>query len=913
MNKLVSSISGRMSLREPQRESLEILANILDTVDLNKNIDVEHALKTIQSSYKSVEDFEREFPSICFALATGVGKTRLMGAFISYLFLTQKSRHFFVLAPNLTIYEKLIQDFSPESPKYVFKGISEFATNRPVIITGDNYEQGRGVRFDFAKTKVVREARKYDSEETVFVQKQLFDTNETAYINIFNVSKIDAKVKKGNVPRIKQLQEYIGESYFAYLSGLPDLVLLMDEAHRYRAAAGAKAINDLKPILGLELTATPKSVGQQSQQFKNVIYNYPLGAAMQDGLVKEPAVATRKDFRDTDYSREALEQIKLEDGIHHHEYVKVELEVYSLQTGKPLVHPFMLVVAQDITHASQLRTLIESDSFFEGRYKGRVIEVHSNQVGQESDEATQRLLSVEHDPKTEIVIHVNKLKEGWDVTNLYTIVPLRASASEILTEQTIGRGLRLPYGQRTGVESIDRLTIVAHDKFQAIVDAASDPTSIIRKTVIIGEGGDISTERSKAVVVPSVVESVLMGSVDSDGSGVIEQSLLDTVEKRQVANVVLDVVKQFEKLESSHRLQEPEIKKEIAKRVTEILATSQLKIEGVHVGPDVAAIVDVVTKTVAELTIDVPKISVIATSEVTFGFSDFDLVDLDSIRYQPVSQEILIQELRTNERIFLHSNNTVVKEDKAENYLIKTLIDRDEIDYDKHSDLLYKLAGQIVAHLRSYLTNEEQVENVLLYQQKSLNNFIFTQMMRHCWETPTDYEVKVSKGFTLLKPNNYNVYSNEQARDFRAAISERSGIRKMMFTGFKKCCYPIQKFDSDSERRFAVILEDDKSVLRWMKPAVGHFQIEWKSGIPYQPDFVVETTTEKFICEPKALADMTTEEVQLKAIAAKKWCAHATQHAVEHGGKAWSYLLIPHTEIVANRSLDGLKASFQLV
>ena len=94
------------------------------------------------------KSFERDFPSLCFALATGVGKTRLMGAFIAYLYLTGKSRHFFVLAPNKTIYEKLIADFSPESPKYVFKGIAEFAANPPLIVTGDNYESGVGVRFE---------------------------------------------------------------------------------------------------------------------------------------------------------------------------------------------------------------------------------------------------------------------------------------------------------------------------------------------------------------------------------------------------------------------------------------------------------------------------------------------------------------------------------------------------------------------------------------------------------------------------------------------------------------------------------------------------------------------------------------------------------------------------------------------
>ncbi|MFH4351749.1 hypothetical protein WAJ70_21935, partial [Acinetobacter baumannii] len=85
-------------------------------------------------------------------------------------------------------------------------------------------------------------------------------------------------------------------------------------------------------------------------------------------------------------------------------------------------------------------------------------------------EITQRLLSVE-DPNepTEIVIHVNMLKEGWDVTNLYTIIPLRAANARTLVEQSIGRGLRLPYGKRTGVEEVDRLSIVAHDRFQDIV------------------------------------------------------------------------------------------------------------------------------------------------------------------------------------------------------------------------------------------------------------------------------------------------------------------------------------------------------------------------------------------------------------------------------------------------------------
>ena len=64
----------------------------------------------IRSQHPSVEDFERDFVSLCFALATGVGKTRLMGAFIAYLHAVYSVNNFFVLAPNLTIYNKLMTD-----------------------------------------------------------------------------------------------------------------------------------------------------------------------------------------------------------------------------------------------------------------------------------------------------------------------------------------------------------------------------------------------------------------------------------------------------------------------------------------------------------------------------------------------------------------------------------------------------------------------------------------------------------------------------------------------------------------------------------------------------------------------------------------------------------------------------------
>ena len=509
MNPNVNIIANRLSLRPPQRESLEILAKVCDIIPLEKNTDlsaeaaqasVAQSLKVIQTEFPTVTDFERDFPSLCFALATGVGKTRLMGAFIAYLFKAEGIRHFFVLAPNLTIYNKLIADFTPNTPKYVFQGIADFAVEPPEIITGDNYESGRGVR---ART--------------------LFGTDERVHVNIFNISKITSTetpkgAEKTNVPRFRRLQEYIGQSYFDYLSKLDDLVLLMDESHRYRASAGMKAISELKPILGLELTATPHvERGGGTQPFQNVIYAYPLSSAMTDGFVKEPAVATRENFNPKNYDAAGLERLKLEDGVRIHENTKVELEVYARENGKTIVKPFMLVIARDTGHADALMKAIEDEAFFEGRYKGKVIQVHSKQSGEERDETVEQLINVEKpDNPTEIVIHVNMLKEGWDVTNLYTIVPLRAANSKTLVEQSIGRGLRLPYGKRTGVGVVDRLTIVSHDKFQEIVDYANSPDSVIRGGLKVVY---VSDERSKVVVAEPEIMKRIQPQAVAEGKG----------------------------------------------------------------------------------------------------------------------------------------------------------------------------------------------------------------------------------------------------------------------------------------------------------------------------------------------------------------------------------------------------------
>ncbi|MEW6290451.1 MAG: DEAD/DEAH box helicase family protein [Thermodesulfobacteriota bacterium] len=889
MNRHVNAISGRLSLRPPQRQSLEILHRVTGIVPPGKNIDLAAALEAVKREYPQVQDFEREFPSLCFALATGVGKTRLMGAFVSYLHLAHGINNFFVLAPNLTIYNKLTTDFTPNTPKYVFKGIAEFATEPPVVITGDTYESGIGIRSGW-----------------------LPGMYGGVHINIFNISKINSEVRGGKSPRIKRLSEYIGESYFDYLAGLHDLVLLMDESHRYRASAGVRAINELQPVLGLELTATPfVETGKGQVPFKNVIYDYALGRAMADGFVKEPAVVTRKDFKPAGMSVAEIERLKLEDGIRLHEATKVELETYARENLQPIIKPFLLVIARDTTHAGQLLSTIQADSFFEGRYKDKVIQVDSSKTGRDEEEMIERLLKVELTSEpTEIVIHVNMLKEGWDVTNLHTIVPLRAANARILIEQSIGRGLRLPYGKRTGVAPVDRLNIVAHDRFQEIIDEANRPGSAIRLQTLVLDPEDLS--RKPTTVVSQSKLANMLGlqppqmTASTTLAGQDEKKAFATPQEQAIARIAWEVIKGFENqprtLPTVNHLKKPEIQAAIVREVAARQAP-QPWLEGFGEKPDIAAVVAKTVELVTEQTIDIPRILVVPQGEVKSGYKPFTL-KLDGLNYQAVSEDLWVQYLRTGEGMAVTPARGHSTEPRLENYIVRCLMDYPDISYDDHADLLYELAGQTIRHFESYMRAEEVVDVVRCYQ-RDIARFIHAQMQEHYWEEVMGYEVKVSKGFTELKPSAYT--TSEPNADYRISPPDKSNMARYLFGGFSRCLYPVQKFESEGERVLAMILERD--ALRWFRPNKGQFQIYYRQGADhreYQPDFVAETDAALYMLEPKARNQLTDPIVRAKKEAAVKWCANASGYAQGHGGKPWRYVLIPHDEIAANMTLEAL-------
>ena len=336
-------------------------------------------------------------------------------------------------------------------------------------------------------------------------------------------------------------------------------------------------------------------------------------------------------------------------------------------------------------------------------------------------------------------------------------------------------------------------------------------------------------------------------------------------------------------------------------------AAAQGSFEAVLGRDEVDQLVAEIAASIADNTIEIPEIVVLPSREVNFWFDDFDLTGLDTIRFRPSSDTILIRNLRDDSQRELARSAAGPREKRHEDYIIRHLIDFPEVDYDSHADRLYKWAGQVIARLRAYLASEEEVEAVALEHGRALARFVFEQMRRHYRETPAEYRAKRVRSFKALKPQQFG-YDPARTRPLVEPAFPLSSTSAFTFMGSRKSPYQFHKFDSDPERRFAALIDNDNmpAVVRWLRPAAGQFDIEYDRGRRYEPDFVVECTDRKLIVEVKAERDLIDPVVQEKARAARAWVANANQFAAEGDGKQWGYVLLSEREVTESLTLAGL-------
>jgi type III restriction enzyme len=865
MSGMVSKIKYAMSLRTPQEEALSYLDAISTHCDYKR--DNKETIEAAASEYSENNRKVRtkfDFPSFCYNMATGIGKTRLMGACIYYLYKTKGYKHFFILAPGNTIYDKLRNESNPAHPKYIFKGL-EAEMGRPRVWDGENYDQ-YPVKYE---------------QGSLFV-----DQMSEIQLFIFNIGKI-FNSKTDTQFNFHKYKEMLGASFADVLAQFDDLVICMDEAHHYYAPASMKAINYLKPILGLEFTATPKSPS-------NVIYSYDVARGAAEGYLKIPVVMGRSNI--AGYSQDDIEEMKIRDGLTLHEHRKTVLREYCANNELDYVKPIVLIACKDTDHAKKIRALIDSDDFMNGKYKGKVIEIHSNQTGEESEENVRLLLSIESAKNPiEIVLHVYKLKEGWDVNNLFTIIPLNAAKSDILAMQTIGRGLRLPFGEQTGNEDLDTLDIVAHDHYRELVDEIRS-SDVFRYRDLDKSG----IEETESVDVSSTGDDGQLSLFDDAITSVGLKSFEQVRNPQTQFEIYQAYVKNFMASQQKHSKSDDSNQLSLFDVAPEVMQTGETPgpqspgTDTVSTTPDTQSGKRPMTqeefaKTVTEYSakaISVPKILVQTTSEVKFNrfevkrtVQDFEIATAKIERFDAINQHLLTA-----------VDAQALEVEDARNTLACMLLDSiSELSYDD-ADFIIDVVEQYLSQIPG---DEEEKKKIVRRYAGLIVNDIKKQIYAHMDRKTQDIHI-VQKDLIVFRKFVKNVKKNGQVR-YDKPFTDRSNIKKYLFTGYKKSYYPANAFDSDTERQFSVILEEDPDVIRWIKPPLNQLGLFWKAGQQYNPDFLIETTTGKYMVEVKALNEVNNEEVVSKAREGIRWCTFASTADPDH--KTWEYRLISDDNI----------------
>lgn len=356
-------------------------------------------------------------------LATATGKTYIAAGVIDYL-AAAGVRNVLIVCPGTTILSKTVANFTPGHAKFV-DGLEV----RPTVITAEDFARGS-----------VSEALRSSGEFKLFV---------------FNVQQL-LRPTANTSRRVRDYDEHLGSSLYEHLRAVEDLVVIADEHHSYFGPQFSRAVRDLSPRALVGLTATPHAKTRPEQ----IVFHYPLAEAIADGYVKIPVLVARRDGS-ADIRRQ------LADGVVLLRHKAAALAAWAAQTGTTAVNPVMFLVCATITEADEVAEILTGPDLLGDA--DAVLTVTSDSP----DTALAALAKVE-DPDSPVraIASVQMLKEGWDVKNIYVVCALRALESQALSEQVLGRGLRLPFGQRTGRQMLDTVEVLSHRRFRDLLAEA---------------------------------------------------------------------------------------------------------------------------------------------------------------------------------------------------------------------------------------------------------------------------------------------------------------------------------------------------------------------------------------------------------------------------------------------------------
>lgn len=814
------------------------VAGLLDLRVPNQQalLSVAHRLAGAEAPFEGVVD-----------VATGVGKTFILAALIDYLAEVSAVRNFVIITPGRTILEKTLDNFTAGARKSLVDKMS----TRPVLVTAENFN-------------------------TPEIRRVLDDPDEVK-VFVFTVQSLTG-TRNEQRRKVHKFQEGLGEDLYGYLTRADDLVVLADEHHCYYGPAFSAAIRDLDPYALIGMTATPHARTPLSQ----IVYQYPLANAIADKLVKTPVIVGRSDDRNDT-------ETKLRDGLTLLQAKETALAKYCEAESLQQVNPIMLVVAPTIEEAKDVEDLLNDPEFYGGRYAGAVLRVDS----EAPDESLAALGEVEDvTSPVRVIVSVGMLKEGWDVANVYVIVSLRSSVSEILTEQTLGRGLRLPFGKYTGTELLDTLEVVAHERYEDLLRRAKVLKGKVidwRTTEAEAAAAATTAAAATATTTQSSDEAVVSGQVPA-GSEAVSPTLVSseagTVEPGELVMLI----------EGSEQA-EPAGDPEVVTATTVQSRTEQVQAEALRVAQ--------LTPRPKWSPVQVPALEIVP---VPTQFSLVDVTDMapfraygrqlavdpsDALRRSVVSAsfkqgpsgipEVELSTRKAEDTIY--SQGVLLDPEEARQQLLKRLVAAPQVPPTANQwraaepivDAFLAGLGAMVEHLGAWL---DQAAGGLVA--------LATKVMRDVAGTPQMSETVTTQPFAAVRTGRAKT-----STDLRGEFVARAG-----YVGFTKSLYTEDWFDSRPERDLANIVDDAADVLFWLRLQRGDLTILWRGQDSwYNPDFLIrEVDGGSWIVEVKSDRDMDSVEVQAKKEAAERWARRVNASGV--CGK-WRYLLVSESQLKA--------------
>lgn len=451
-----------------QREAVETIVYLYDAAGVQDKYDL---MRFDGSGAVSASMFDETWRRFVVKMATGSGKTKVLSLVLAWSYFhklyepgSALARNFLVIAPNIIVLDRLYKDFH---------GLRIFFAD-PVL--PDNGFDGRNWRDDF--------------QLRLHVQDQVRVTASTGNVFLTNIPRVYAGNDTPPSPDDDNSMDYfLGPrptgattdskvDLGAIVRDVDELAVLNDEAHHIHddKLAWFKSIQDIHHRLlqkggalsvQVDVTATPKH--DNGAVFVQTVADYPLVEAISQNVVKHPVLpdgpsrAKLVERPSAKYTEQYADYLDL--GV-------VEWRKAATEHAKLDKKAILFVMTDDTRNCDEVA------AYLEGRYpdlEDAVLVIHTKRNGEISESASgkkkeelERLRQQANDidgPDSpyKAIVSVLVLKEGWDVRNVTTIVGLRAysAKSNILPEQTLGRGLRKMYAG--GVE--EKVSVVRTDAF----------------------------------------------------------------------------------------------------------------------------------------------------------------------------------------------------------------------------------------------------------------------------------------------------------------------------------------------------------------------------------------------------------------------------------------------------------------